>query len=39
MYSGKRICPKIDPCRTPHSIPKNDDEVLFIDTNLYRLDK
>ena len=33
MHNRKRIGPKIDPCGTPHSILKNDDEVLFIDTN------
>ena len=33
MHNRKRIGPKIDPCGTPHSITKNDDEVLFIDTN------
>ena len=25
----KRIGPKIDPCGTPHSVLKKDDEVLF----------
>ena len=39
MYNMKRIGPKIDPCGTSHSILKKDYEVLFIDTNLYRLDK
>ena len=29
MHNRKRI----DPCGTPHSIHKKDDEVLFIDTN------
>ena len=33
MYNMKIIGPKIDPCGTPHSILKKDDEVLFIDTN------
>ena len=28
-----RIGPRIDTCGTPHSIPKKDDVVLFIDTN------
>ena len=33
MYNMKGIGLKIDPCGTPHSILKKDDEVLFIDTN------
>ena len=33
MHNRKRMGPKIDPCRTPHSILKKDDEVLFIDLN------
>ena len=39
MHNRKRICPKVDPCGTPHSIPKEDDEVLYMDTNCYRLDR
>ena len=33
MYNRKRIGARIDPCGTPLSIPKKDNEVLFIDTN------
>ena len=33
MHNMKKIGPKINPCETPHLIPKKDDEVLFIDTN------
>ena len=28
MYNMKRIGPKIDPCGTPHSILKKDDDEL-----------
>ena len=30
MYNMKRIGPKIDPCGTPHSILKKDDEVYIF---------
>ena len=33
MYNIKIIGPKIDPCGTPHTILRKDDEVLFIDAN------
>ena len=33
MHNMIRIGLKIDPCGTPNSILKKDDEVLFIDTN------
>ena len=39
MCNMRRIGSKIDPCGTPHSIHKKDDETLFIDTYRYRLDK
>ena len=31
MYNMKRIVPKIDPCETPDSTLRKDNEVLFID--------
>ena len=33
MYNRKRIGHKIDPCGTPHSIPKKNDVASFIDTD------
>ena len=30
MHNRKGIGPKTDPCGTPHSIPKKDDEVIFF---------